>query len=155
MEEDCDCSICQSSEPDQACHTLQCGHSFHTECIVRWFRAGHSTCPNCRSEPTENNLIYPDVMTRASLLRRHYHRAPPELKQLIENVRKAEARYRDNSAREKEVYRENRLILKEYQTLVSKRRQSRHAIHRAKRRLGLFTSPSFPMPMITQNYRFW
>ena len=29
-------------------HTLECGHTFHIECVMAWFRQGQSSCPNCR-----------------------------------------------------------------------------------------------------------
>jgi hypothetical protein len=31
---------------------LECGHRFHAECAVTWFRQGRSDCPLCRSSPT-------------------------------------------------------------------------------------------------------
>ncbi len=30
---------------------LECGHRFHAECAVTWFRQGRSDCPLCRSSP--------------------------------------------------------------------------------------------------------
>jgi hypothetical protein len=63
-EEDNECCICKadlcerdpSEEPGYA---LECGHSFHTSCIVRWFRtAEHATgCPVCRAEPRTAQAI--------------------------------------------------------------------------------------------------
>ena len=31
-------------------YTLSCGHSFHTDCIVSWFRQKKDTCPCCRNK---------------------------------------------------------------------------------------------------------
>lgn len=44
------CTICAEEESTEPLATLPCGHSFHANCIVNWFRCGHETCPNCRSE---------------------------------------------------------------------------------------------------------
>ncbi len=30
--------------------TLQCNHSFHKNCITRWFKTGKLTCPCCRAD---------------------------------------------------------------------------------------------------------
>ena len=55
------CTICHAdfAEDPQPCHTLECGHKFHTDCIVRWFREGRGmsydrrggVCPLCRQGP--------------------------------------------------------------------------------------------------------
>src|SRR5579871_73188 len=46
-----ECSICL--EPIlKGKHTLSCNHSFHTNCVINWFRTDHKSCPVCRKEPT-------------------------------------------------------------------------------------------------------
>lgn len=52
-----DCAICQ--EKCNACvnYKLDCGHIFHTECIMSWFRSGNSTCPCCRDEKPSFNIL--------------------------------------------------------------------------------------------------
>ena len=44
------CTICADEDSTEALATLPCGHSFHANCVVNWFRCGHDSCPNCRSE---------------------------------------------------------------------------------------------------------
>jgi hypothetical protein len=34
----------------------ECGHAYHTECILHWFRAGNCKCPYC-SNSGENNDV--------------------------------------------------------------------------------------------------
>lgn len=40
------CIICQDGLDHP--FPLSCGHRFHAECLVPWFRAGHRACPTCR-----------------------------------------------------------------------------------------------------------
>ena len=53
-----ECAICQDIMNDP--HDLECGHTFHTSCIVAWFRSGKSSCPICRNEqnPPKCNFHY-------------------------------------------------------------------------------------------------
>jgi len=46
------CSVCQAGL-EGSTHVLECGHEFHTDCIVRWFRSSTAavTCPICRAAP--------------------------------------------------------------------------------------------------------
>ena len=46
-----DCAICQESFFEYGpTHKLECGHEFHANCIVSWFRSGQKSCPICRDE---------------------------------------------------------------------------------------------------------
>lgn len=40
------CAVCLETSTDS--HALSCGHSFHVQCIVDWFRTGSNRCPVCR-----------------------------------------------------------------------------------------------------------
>lgn len=45
------CCICMSGLDDEPRHTLGCGHTFHTECILSWAQSdseAHGNCPVCR-----------------------------------------------------------------------------------------------------------
>jgi len=44
------CTICQealNNGDDQLFELNECKHSFHTNCIVSWFRSGQNRCPLC------------------------------------------------------------------------------------------------------------
>jgi hypothetical protein len=47
------CSIClQDVQAGEQSYTLPaCGHAFHTECIVAWFRSHQTRCPLCNNAP--------------------------------------------------------------------------------------------------------
>lgn len=50
-EDEADCGIClESIEPPQSkCQLRNCGHIFHTRCILKWF-VQKKSCPVCRSD---------------------------------------------------------------------------------------------------------
>ena len=42
------CAICAKSMDNEETYTLtECGHTFHTECIINWFRNCNIVCPFC------------------------------------------------------------------------------------------------------------
>ncbi|CAN8303159.1 unnamed protein product [Cochlearia groenlandica] len=44
------CTICQESlEKDEKIATLECGHEYHVECLVKWLNV-KNVCPICRSK---------------------------------------------------------------------------------------------------------
>lgn len=48
---DVDCTICYCPiEGDLGVTSLDCGHKFHTSCILNWFSGGKNTCCNCRHQ---------------------------------------------------------------------------------------------------------
>lgn len=51
-----DCSICFVSGKRSEHDILPCGHVFHTDCILPWFRS-NNTCPTCRA-------VVPDLTGR-------------------------------------------------------------------------------------------
>ena len=85
------CSICFTSTDENICTLNECQHSFHTNCILRWFRSGNSSCPCCRSVPLEPEFG-PEKHGRYKFLRKYSNRkeAPKELKNLVEKLKKKE-----------------------------------------------------------------
>jgi len=51
---DTTCSICQMSMHSKPSRCLRCNHSFHAQCIDRWF-CSHSSCPLCRIDVNPQN----------------------------------------------------------------------------------------------------
>ena len=46
------CAICRD-DLCQNTHTLECNHTYHTNCIMNWFRTPEATkCPLCQAAPT-------------------------------------------------------------------------------------------------------
>lgn len=42
------CPVCYTEIGNDSNYTLECNHTFHTECAIQWFRRGNSSCPLCR-----------------------------------------------------------------------------------------------------------
>ena len=58
-EEDEICVICLSSlKSGENIYKLECNHSFHTDCIINWFRKSHGKCPCCMDYPISHNMVY-------------------------------------------------------------------------------------------------
>ena len=92
-EDETSCSICL--DPTESTnHTLECGHRFHVDCIVNWFRSGQNTCPLCRDATCRHRLNWLSVQERSKILRRRSRRkdAHPDLKKFVKRLKEAEER---------------------------------------------------------------
>ena len=61
------CSICLDYVPNINTTTLECGHTFHTSCCLKWLQY-NNVCPFCRtinknSFPILNNEVVEDILT--------------------------------------------------------------------------------------------
>lgn len=43
------CCICHEDLISNIYELPECGHKFHTNCIMHWFRTDHNTCPLCQN----------------------------------------------------------------------------------------------------------
>lgn len=87
------CPVCHEPIEEADAHRLECGHAFHTACVVKWFRSGNDTCPMCRATPTAT-ISYETVLDRATrMLRRSKARsASAQLRQRARAYRNAKER---------------------------------------------------------------
>ena len=49
------CVICMSSMTEDNSYKLSCNHTFHTDCIIKWFRSSDGNCPCCMDNPMNEN----------------------------------------------------------------------------------------------------
>jgi len=55
---ECNCVICLDDEDKFECYVkLKCNHFFHIECLHEWI-CEQNTCPLCRAEIIDKNIIY-------------------------------------------------------------------------------------------------
>ena len=50
------CAICLAPLEGQATCTTECGHCFHTDCVMAWLSKARSTCPLCQSHVSARRL---------------------------------------------------------------------------------------------------
>lgn len=76
----------------------ECNHEFHAQCIVKWFRSKHTTCPQCRGKPN-THLSKPCAKARFQELKRQVRRksAPKLLKRHFAQLKKL----KDNAKKRK------------------------------------------------------
>ena len=56
-----ECMICKQELSSQPCYTLpECKHTYHTSCLVSWFRNGDNRCPYCGNKGINNKCINED-----------------------------------------------------------------------------------------------
>lgn len=70
------CAICLSGIEDKKKYTLECNHSFHIDCIVKWFRTSNGNCPCCWDNKKKKNFCYgvwerPYINTRCKKLEKY------------------------------------------------------------------------------------
>lgn len=100
------CSICLEpmEDNDASTTTLECQHTFHSSCLIPWFRRT-GACPLCREAADQDERKTFRSMEAMFKLKKSLSRrkdAPKRLKQLVaihkrkmENVKKAKREYRE------------------------------------------------------------
>ena len=155
------CTICQEefSEIDEICGTStykldECGHKFHTKCIINWFRQGNKNCPNCgdcglKWRGTKRGYTHnwgwtgPEIRERFTTLRAYSKRkdAPEKLKKDIEKIAKMEQEYKEHLKiyKEKKNKKLENITIKEANKKQTQLRNKKYAIEKkiidAKRRV--------------------
>tara|TARA_X000000950_G_C13423693_1_gene461123 strand:- start:75 stop:515 length:441 start_codon:yes stop_codon:yes gene_type:complete len=143
---DKNCSICLSGCKKSNLHKLDCGHFFHSSCIINWFRTGKKSCPVCRSEDMLKKIKYFDWRSRAAHLRKISKRkgAPPELVNIVKRIKKAETKLKKINKEiesQKEIY--NKML-----KLDRKRYSANETKQRLTRLLGVYSDPKIQVPLI-------
>lgn len=140
------CVICAEEAEAADLHWLPCGHGFHTDCIVDWFRRGKKSCPLCRDEPA----VPTSPADRERLLRQFARRrnVPSALVRCIRRVREVEAKKRE-MCRQRSMWR-----MRHQGVLSESHRLERRcvALHReyeaAREKLRKFVHPGVPVPLL-------
>ena len=53
-----ECMICKEELQCSQCYTLpECNHTYHTNCLITWFRNGDSRCPYCGNKGINNKDV--------------------------------------------------------------------------------------------------
>ena len=149
------CSICLESVSGERGHTLECNHTFHSNCLIKWLREGGLSCPCCRNDlaqEAETHIPTLALHERAAYLRRTVARrrnAPRELLRQIANLQKVEGEERDVSRTVSQYRAENRDVLKENQRLQRRKWALQRRVRRLRRALGLYQAPGIELPALS------
>ena len=137
------CPICKCSCVDTNNYMLQCGHEFHTGCIVAWFRDFSSYCYCCPSPlnsfQSANQASKPVPSFRYASIQARREDAPLKLKQLYKNYKKQMELY-DKSKVAYKSFKESelatyRVLRKKFYSVCKKPRLIRRRVNRLKRRI--------------------
>jgi len=115
------CAICHDSLGNESLYELpECGHKFHTNCIMTWFRAKHDTCPLCNNRGVNSNSSIgqygpPSYLERENLLKLYpkicqksrKKNASKELKKDVEQVKKYQKKFEDFKKKRREWIKSN------------------------------------------------
>ena len=125
--------------------TLECGHTFHAECAIRWFRSDHShgRCPMCRvGQRSELNVSVQSLKERISMVRAAARKknAPAALKRIVQRLRDAESQEKEATAALRDANREQtvKAMRKRLDGLRRKRWNAWRRLHAQKKKVGLF-----------------
>lgn len=136
------CSICLENINNEQNYILpECGHCFHTNCIMHWFRSGNTNCPYCNNNGINSTLFRGRYsIDRYKLLRRvsRNKNAPKQLKNIVNNLKKLEKQYSENKKAIKNISEKEgvfKILKKEINKLESKNRQINIKIRQNKRRI--------------------
>ena len=120
-----DCSICYNEmdmneyqdehESTETCFKLECGHAYHTKCIVSFLTRTTHKCPSCNKHKTpqeklEREFIIRELAgevlkdTRFKELKHEYNQGILEYKQVLCQLRKDAKELVEKRARELRVY---------------------------------------------------
>jgi len=81
------CSICTDEvEAGASSALLVCGHTFHTDCIVQWFRYHSAQCPNCRATSLNDSLWCATVSERLSMMKRNRRKMPKAICKALDKM---------------------------------------------------------------------
>lgn len=152
------CVVCMESLSTEHAHTMEeCGHRFHSRCIIGWLQRGHLNCPTCRGnlhQTGESDIPAFALRERAKYIRRTLGRRaniPADLKRILQKLRTAEGKEREYRQTFKEFREANKDIIKQYQTLRRKRWTHMRSQSRCERLLGLYQAPGFSLPALMVN----
>ena len=140
------CSICLDNLNKEQIYKLpECGHIYHTNCIMQWMRAGHNKCPYCGNlgsnhpNTDDTGCIYYCFNKDQYIVLRQFSRrkeAPPQLKKQVEHLKKLEQKQRDINKNYNEVLLKKGQF-KELNRLYCKARAKKFSISRRIRKLKI------------------
>lgn len=123
------CPICLDPLDHDVCELEECKHKFHSNCIVKWFRSQHTTCPLCKNQPNEL-LSEKSAKCRFLELKKQLRRkdAPKALVQAFKKLDKLKNKVKKRKAKRKALRAQVKKLRKTeaVKEFLKKQRQSSH-----------------------------
>jgi hypothetical protein len=138
------CSICIEPIDPGSCVTIDCGHTFHSNCAIQWFRYNHTSCPLCRSDSVESRWNRTTPSQRIARLKRVKHVMSRNVQKCISKYEKVTKKLRDDQQLFTHFKRENKIVLRENARLSTKVRTIRHKKVRLMNELASIHIPNAP-----------
>lgn len=107
------CAICceEIGCEDNVYTIPECGHEYHTDCIIKWFRQSKSgsSCPYCRSEPIDQSFNSITTNSGYQFNRKFANRkdAPTSLKSLVLKAKKEEEKFKEWNKNKRNWFKSN------------------------------------------------
>lgn len=119
------CSICYENYTDNNKYTLECNHTFHSECIIKWFRHQKQNCPLCNDITLDLNVLnyrqrINTIQEIKSLGRKK--KCPKNIKIILNKIKDSKEKYIEASKIYKKFVIDNKQIYKE---IYNKQKQLR------------------------------
>lgn len=136
------CVICTEELGENACSLDGCTHRYHNECIIRWFRAGHKECPQCRHVEIPR---FVNMKDRVTLLRRKARRkdAPKELKRIVDKIKEKETEIREAAKEHREFVNKNKEVISRFTKHRMTQWRRKWRLKDLKRDLAQYDFPNF------------
>ena len=132
-----ECSICYEPMIETNSHTLACKHTFHTSCIVQWFRGNSNACPLCKDENSFLDLFGSQriqcVKQIRSLARRRD--CPRDIVKINNKIKKLQDELKRKRSEHTKYKKDNREVLKKNREFQQKRFQLKKRIRAAENSL--------------------
>jgi len=132
MNDDTDiCSICyeplNSDNINNSTYKLECNHTYHTDCILKWFRNKHSNCPLCNDVQLPTLTYFQKIETLKEARKISKKKSCPlNLKKIFSKLDKQNTNYKE-AIKLYNLYKKNhKTIFQELRKLAKKK----HKIYR-------------------------
>ncbi len=134
------CAICLNEfDDDESVYTIpECGHKFHTNCALRWYRSTNQTnCPLCRSMPDFFGISLGSRDGRIKLWKRLGRRksCPKEVKKALDKLKSATENHKEANRAFAQFKRDHKELWKEFAKLRNARWSKWRLVSRAERQV--------------------